>query len=417
MDEQLDVRLMTQEQILAPPTRTKSPTDRVQPGPLERAGQAAPDWGRFRAQMPVARHWAYFDHAAVAPLSGPARDALSAWARDVAENGDIHWPVWAARLEQVRRQGAALLGAQLDELALIRNTTEGIGLVAEGFPWQAGDNVVLLDDEFPSNRIPWQHLDSRGVETRLVRSTGTDEDLARLAAACDARTRIVSVSWVGYSSGRRFDVAELASVVHGKGALLFLDAIQGLGVFPLDVREAGVDFLAADGHKWLLGPEGAGFFYVRSEHLDRLRPLGVGWNSVVDSAKFSHEERRLKPSAARYEGGTPNMAGFVALGASLALLARYGTKALSKRILHLTDVACEQLRRSGAVVHGDRSPERASGIVSFELSGKNPMAVRKKLAELGVALSCRNGKLRISPHAYNDDDDIGRLMATIASLS
>src|SRR5688572_8011567 len=244
---------MTQEQILARPTRTKSPAD----------------WGAFRAQMPVVRQWAYLDHAAVAPLSGPARDALSAWSRDVTENGDIHWPIWAGRLEQVRRQGAQLLGAQLEELALVRNTTEGIGLVAEGYPWQAGDNVVLLDDEFPSNRIPWQHLESRGVETRIVASTGTNEDLARLEAACDSRTRIVSVSWVGYASGRRFDVAELASVVHGKGALLFLDAIQGLGVFPLDVQAAGVDFLAADGHKWLLGPEGAGFFYVRSEHLDR----------------------------------------------------------------------------------------------------------------------------------------------------
>jgi cysteine desulfurase / selenocysteine lyase len=391
---------MTQEQILARPVRTKSP----------------PDWGAFRAQMPVAQQWAYFDHGAVAPLSGPARDALAAWSRDLAENGDVHWPIWAARLEHVRRQGAQLLGAQLDELALVRNTTEGIGLVAEGYPWQAGDNVVLLDDEFPSNRIPWQHLESRGVETRLVPSTGTDEDLARLAAACDARTRIVSVSWVGYGTGRRFDVAELAAMVHGRGALLFLDAIQGLGVFPLDVRAAEVDFLAADGHKWLLGPEGAGFFYVRSEHLDRLRPLGVGWNSVVDAAKFSHDERRLKPSAARYEGGTPNMGGFVALGASLALLARYGTKALAKRILGVTEAACEQLRRCGAVVHGDRTPERASGIVSFELPGKNPVVVRKKLVEMGVVLSCRNGRLRISPHAYNNDDDIGRLTAAIASL-
>jgi cysteine desulfurase / selenocysteine lyase len=408
MDEKLEVK-MTQEQTLPLPRAswTKSPVDRP-------VGPA--DWARLRAQMPVTQRWAYFDHAAVAPLSGPARDALSAWSGDLVDNGDIHWPVWASRLEQVRRQGARLLGAQIDELALVRNTTEGIGLVAEGYPWQPGDNVVLLDDEFPSNRIPWQHLDSRGVETRLVPSTGTNDDLSRLAAACDSRTRIVSVSWVGYASGRRFEVAELAKVVHGKGALLFLDAIQGLGVFPLDVRAAGVDFLAADGHKWLLGPEGAGLFYVRAEHLDRLRPIGVGWNSVVDSARFSHEERRFKPSASRYEGGSPNMGGFVALGASLALLAGYGTHALSKRILALTETVCEQLRQCGAVVHGDRTPERTSGIVSFDLPGKNPNAVRKKLADLGVALSCRNGKLRISPHAYNDDDDIGRLVAAIASL-
>jgi selenocysteine lyase/cysteine desulfurase len=405
MDESLEQN-MTQEQTLPRPKPVKLAGDRV----------VAPDWEAFRTQMPVTRRWAYFDHAAVAPLSGPARDALSAWSRDLAENGDVHWPAWAGRLEQVRRQAARMIGAPIDELALIRNTTEGIGLVAEGYPWQPGDNVVMLDDEFPSNRIPWQHLDSRGVETRLVPATGTNDDLARLAAACDARTRIVSVSWVGYASGRRFDVAELASTVHSKGALLFLDAIQGLGVFPLDVREAGVDFLAADGHKWLLGPEGAGLFYIRSEHLERLRPLGLGWNSVVDGYRFSHEERRLKPSASRYEGGSPNMGGFVALGASLALLAGYGAKALSKRILAVTENACEQLRRCGAVIHGDRTPERASGIVSFDLPGKNPMDVRKKLADLGVVLSCRNGRLRISPHAYNDDEDIGRLVSAIASL-
>jgi cysteine desulfurase / selenocysteine lyase len=410
MEENLDLKMMTQEQTLPlpRPNRTKGPAD----APVV----VKPDWEALRARMPVTRRWAYFDHAAVAPLSEPARDALSAWSRDLAENGDLYWPVWASRLEQVRRQGARLLGAQIDELALVRNTTEGIGLVAEGYPWQPGDNVVLLDDEFPSNRIPWQHLDSRGVETRLVPSTGTNDDLARLAAACDSRTRIVSVSWVGYASGRRFDVAELAKTVHDKGALLFLDAIQGLGVFPLDVQAAGVDFLAADGHKWLLGPEGAGLFYVRAENLDRLRPLGVGWNSVVDAARFSPDERRLKASASRYEGGSPNMGGFVALGASLALLAGYGTQALSKRILALSATACEQLRRCGAVVYGDRTPERTSGIVSFELPGKNPTAVRKKLADLGVALSCRNGKLRISPHAYNDDDDIGRLAAAITSL-
>lgn len=377
--------------------------------------QPAADWNAFRNRMPAARRWAYFDHAAVAPLSGPAAESLAAWTTDTAENGDAHWPVWAGRLEQVRRQGAALFGASIEETALIRNTTEGIHLVAEGFPWQPGDNVVLPADEFPSNRYPWQHLASRGVEARLVPMTGTDDDLQKLDDACDGRTRIVAASWVGYASGRRFDPAELAELAHRRGALLFLDAIQGLGVFPLDVKAAGVDFLAADGHKWLLGPEGAGLFYVRRELLDVLRPLGVGWNSVVDGHDFTQAAWRFKPTAARYEGGTPNMGGFVALGASLALLADYEPAATAQRVLDLADAASERLRSVGAVVHRDARPQRASGIVSFELPERNPALVRRHLLDAGVVVSCRAGRLRISPHAYNNDDDLDRLAAAVAS--
>lgn len=375
----------------------------------------AADWNAFRRRMPAARRWAYFDHAAVAPLSGPAADSLNAWTSDVLENGDTHWPMWAGRLEQVRRQGAAMFNGTVEETALVRNTTEGINLVAEGFPWQPGDNVVLPADEFPSNRYPWQHLASRGVEARLVPMTGTEDDLQKIEAACDGRTRIVAASWIGYATGRRLDPAALAEVAHRNGALLFLDAIQGLGVFPLDVKAANVDFLAADGHKWLLGPEGAGLFYVRRELLDTLRPLGIGWNSVVDGHDFAQTQWRLKPTAARYEGGTPNMGGFVALGASLSLLAEYESAAVAERVLKLADATAEGLRKVGCVVHREACAERNSGIVSFELPERNPTLVRKHLLDAGVVVSCRAGRLRVSPHAYNNEDDVERLIAGLAS--
>lgn len=377
----------------------------------------APDWDAFRARMPVAARWAYYDHAAVAPLSGPAHDALGAWSTDVAENGDAHWPMWAARLENVRRQGAALVGADEAEIALVRNTTEGINLVVDGLDWKPGDNVVLPTDEFPSNRYPWQHLAARGVEARLVPLDGTDADYDRLAAACDAKTRVLTVSWVGYASGRRLDPARLADIAHSRGALLFLDAIQGLGVFPLDVHAAGVDFLAADGHKWLLGPEGAGLFFVRRELLEQLRPLGIGWNSATTAGDFSRGEWQLKPTAARYEGGTPNMGGFVALSASLSLLADYEPTAVAARVLQLADAATERLRQIGATVHRSARSQDNSGIVSFELPGRNPIAVRKHLLDHGTVVSCRAGRLRISPHAYNNDDDLERLISTSASFA
>lgn len=380
--------------------------------PLQTSTAARP-FASFRDQMPVVRQWAYFDHAAVAPLTEPARKVLAEWADDVAANGDAYWPRWAERLEHLRRRGAELIGAEPAEIALVRNTTEGINLVAEGFPWRSGDNVVTLANEFPSNLYPWMNLADRGVETRRVPVEGGRVDLDQVAAACDDRTRILSVSWVGYASGWRIDVDRLAELAHERGAYIFLDAIQGLGVFPLDVRRTPVDFLAADGHKWLLGPEGAGLFYLRREHLGLLRPLGVGWNSVAQGANFDQVELRLKDAAARYEGGTYNMGGLAALGASLEMLLELGIDAISRRVLDLVGMARGRLAEIGARLAGDWPPERASGIVSFELPGQNPVSLRKRCLEHGVVLSCRAGRLRISPHAYNNEADVDRLTAAL----
>ena len=192
-----------------------------------------------------------------------------------------------------------------------------------------------------------------------------------------------------------------------------IDAIQGLGVFPLDVRATGVDFLAADGHKWLLGPEGAGVFFTRGEHLDRLRPFMVGWNSVVHSHDFNHIELDLKRSAERYEGGSPNTTGMIGLGESLKLLGRFGLPAIAGRVLELTDLACTRLGQIGATILSDRGDEHRSGIVSFELPGHDPKEVQRQCLEHDVVVSCRAGRLRISPHAYNDETDIQRLIDVI----
>ncbi len=370
-------------------------------------------WEAFRRQMPAADAWAYLDHAAVAPLSGPAQQALTDWAADAAANGSANYPQWSRRVEHLRTLAAALIDALPEEIALVGNTTAGINFVAEGFPWQPGDNVVIPADEFPSNQYPWLHLADRGVEARRVHADGGPVDLDRLAAACDGRTRIVSVSWVSFASGWRQDLDRLAEMVHSRGALLFLDAIQGLGVFPISVRNTPIDFLAADGHKWLLGPEGAGVFFARREHLNLLRPMGVGWNSVRNEHDFSHIELILKDTAARYEGGSQNIAGLLALAASVELLGRFGTEAISRRVFELTDLACRRLAEVGAVIRSDRSAEHRSGIVSFELPGRDPHALRDRCVERKVLLSCRGGRLRISPHAYNNAEDIERLIEAI----
>ena len=377
------------------------------------ATSAPADWDLFRRQMPAARQWAYFDHAAVAPLSGPAQAALATWAEDAAAHGAAHYPAWTRRIEHLRSQAAQMIGAMPEEIALVGNTTAGVNLVAEGFPWKPGDNVVTRADEFPTNQYPWLHLADRGVETRRIPTEGGRLDLDRLAAACDDRTRIVAISWVAYASGWRHDLDRLTELVHRRGALLFLDAIQGLGVFPLDVRHTPVDFLAADGHKWLLAPEGAAIFFTQRKHLDLLRPVGVGWNSVRGHADFSHIELVFRDTAARYEGGSQNVAGLSALGASIELLCGFGMEAISRRVLEITDLACRRLAELGAVIHSDRSPAGKSGIVSFELPGRDPHELRRQCFQRQVLLSCRAGRLRISPHAYNNEEDVQRLIEAL----
>lgn len=369
--------------------------------------------------MPVVEKWAYFDHSAVSPLSGPATGAVQAWAAEAAAEGDTPWLTWDSRVQATRQKAADLMGASTDEVALVHSTTEGINLVAEGLDWREGDNVVVPADEFPSNLYPWMQQATRGVETRTVPTDGGRIDLDRLREACDDRTRIVSVSWVGYASGVRHPIEAIADIAHEAGALFFLDAIQGLSVYPIDLSQTPIDFLAADGHKWMLGPEGAGVAYIRQEHLERLRPLGVGWNSVANPGNFGHVELRLKESASRYEGGTPNTIGQIALGASLDLLTAQPTAQIEAAVLDITDYLVERLPEAGAQAASPRAIEPSghdprSGIVAADLrDGLDPTAARERLLEAGCVTSVRGGRLRMAPHAYTSYDEVDRLIEAL----
>lgn len=373
----------------------------------------------MRNQMPITEQIAYFDHAAVAPVSGPAGEAIQHWLKQATELGDTVWLEWAKGVEETRRHGAEMLSASKDEIALVTSTTHGINFVAEGLDWNEGDNVVILSDEYPSNVYPWMHQWDRGVETRMVQTDFGRFNPDRLREACDNRTRVVSVSWVGFQTGYRQDLSPIAEIAHAAGAYFFVDAIQALGVFPLDVNDVPIDFLAADGHKWMLGAEGAGIAYVRKEHLEKLRTIGVGSNSVVGAKDFSTIDYTLRPTATRYEGGSANMPGLLGLGASLDFLAKWNPQDRVDAVLAVTDLACEELRRAGAKIHTHRELEPSghdprSGIVCFTMPDQDPMQQRQKALEAGVAMSCRGGKLRISAHAYNNADDVARLVEVVS---
>jgi selenocysteine lyase/cysteine desulfurase len=371
----------------------------------------------FRRLMPAAEHWAYLDHAAVAPITARARDALAEWAEDVANHGVVHEPRWLKRVEEVRGRFAELLGADAPDVAFVKNTSEGVGIVAEGFPWRPGDNVVTSADEYPANVYPWLNLASRSVEVRRVPSRRGRVFLDDLRAAMDARTRIVTLSWVEFATGFRNDLDAVGQLCRERGALFFVDAIQALGVQPLDVSRTPIDFLAADGHKWLLGPEGAGVFWVRRELVERLHPVGVGWHSVVGAWDFAKIDFRLKPNAGRWESGSRNMGGIVALGASLDALMEVGVEALAARIFDLTERLCQRAERAGWRVYSSRAPGEWSGIVSLEPpSGRDPAAVAKALRGQQVAVNHRGGRLRVSPHAYNTEDEIDRLVTLLGEM-
>jgi len=369
------------------------------------------DWEALRrGEFPVAEHWAYFDHAAVAPLPRRSGDALREWAEDQERNGVVHWPAWGRKVEQARADVARLINAEVDEIAFIPNTTHGIGLIAEGYPWRPGDSVVTAAEEYPSNLFPWMNLADRGVTLRTV-ATRPDGRIwvDDLAAAIDGSTRLLTISHVEFASGFRNDLDALAELCRARGIALFVDAIQGLGPLTIDVRRTPIDFLAADGHKWLLGPEGAGLLFIRRDWIDRLRPIGVGWKSVTSSYNAVTVDFTLKPDASRWEGGTFAMAPLQAFARSLSLFLEIGPEVVSARILDRAGAVREIARSAGWTVHGSARPGDLAGIVALEKPGIDPDAFALGLRSRGIALACRRGKVRVSPHIYNNDDDLGRL--------
>jgi selenocysteine lyase/cysteine desulfurase len=227
----------------------------------------------------------------------------------------------------------------------------------------------------------------------------------------DSRTRVLTVSAVQFASGYRINLDAIGELCRTRGVFFFVDAIQALGAFPIDVQKTPIDALAADGHKWLLGPEGAGFGYISRAWVDRLHPIGVGAFSVQKPLAFSTIDFTLKPHAGRWEGGSYNVAGITALGASLNLLLEAGIDAISQRVTDLTDYLCDRAMARGWAVFSARGAGEQSGIVSLLHPFLPPADVVQRCRAAGVAVNARGGRIRVSPHAYNVEDEIERFLA------
>jgi cysteine desulfurase / selenocysteine lyase len=369
------------------------------------------DWSSFRSQFPVTARWAYLDHAAVTPLSAPAVTAIGEYATSLAENGLAVIKEWIALVSQVRQRAARLIDApDPDDVYFIPNTTYGIGVIAEGFPWNPGDNVILAAEEYPSNQYPWMNLSHRGVEVRSIPSREGRVSIDDIRSAIDRRTRVLTISAVEFASGFRNDLDLLGELCREHELFFFVDAIQSLGVFPISVQKTPIDALAADGHKWLLGTEGAGIGFIRRDWVDRLHPIGVGANSVIHPYAFTTIDFRLKPHAGRWEGGTLNISGIAALGASMALLLDRGINEIERRVLELTDYLCDKAAHEGWRVFSSRAEHEKSGIVSLIHPSQHSTEVMKRCRSAGVMVNSRANRVRVSPHAYNTEGEIDQFL-------
>ena len=364
----------------------------------------------LRFEFPVTNRLAYLNHANVAPLSRRACEKLNQWATDTSEYGDAHLGQWFQEIENVRAAAARLLGASPTEIAFLKNTSEGLSLVAEGYPWQPGDNVVIVDAEYPANIYPWMHLHTKGVETKIVKGHGPRISIKDLTAVIDERTRLLSISFVQYSTGFRSDLAAIGEYCQENRIDFCVDAIQGLGVFPFDVKAMQIDYLSANSQKWLVSPQGASIFYAREAKLDKLRPTSVGWKSIVNPHEYSKLDFRLAPDAKRFECGSFIVPSIVALGGSLSLFEEIGITTICEQVKLVTDYLVERLIAIGAEVLSSRDEGEWSGIVSFEINGLDAAVAVQRCANRSVVISQRDGQLRASPHFYNNHEDIDRLI-------
>ena len=359
----------------------------------------------IRKEFPVTDEFIFFDHARVAPLPERLRKMVTAFVDDATDFGTVHYETWMLELECTRKKFAQLINADMDEVAFIKNTSEGISIVANGFDWQSGDNVVIPDIEFPANVYPWWNLKQRGIETRMVKSIEGRVLFDDLAKKVDDRTRILSISSVECNSGFRSDLNRIGIFCREKGVLFFVDAIQSLGVLPMDVKKDYIDFLSADGHKWMLSVEGLGGFYISKEVIDRIRPVTMGWGNVVNAANFMDYDFTLKKDAKKFEEGTPNTMSIHAFGAALGLLLEAGIDNIENRVMNLGDCIIAALNRRDIKIYSSTISEERSGNVSFTLN-KDVDTLYSFMMENKVKLTVRDGLVRLSPHFYNNEDEI-----------
>jgi selenocysteine lyase/cysteine desulfurase len=365
-----------------------------------------PLWERYASQFPVRERLIYLNHAAVSPLSQRAAAAMKDMADDCLQFGSLHYDRWLAAYEGLRVATAKLIGADRGEIALVKNTSEGIATIALGLDWKPGDRMVGFREEFPANYYPWLRLQQRGVQVTWLSVT---DPLERIEEACRG-ARLLAISFVQFLTGYRAPIRQIGEICHRNHCIYLVDAIQGLGAFPIDVRASHIDALAADGHKWLTGPEGCGVLYVRQALQDQVEPVEFGWTNVAGYADYASRDMALRPDAGRYECGTLNTIGCFGLRAAIELLLEVGPGQIAPVVQNLGDQIANGVKSKGYEVLGERTPETGAGIVSFRKPGVDAVEIVRTLRAAGICTAPRAGWVRTSPHFYISPADIDRML-------
>lgn len=363
----------------------------------------------YRDEYAITEQYAFLSHAAVSPLSRRIVNAVSTQLQRAANEPAVRlFPEIFALMADLRQRLAQLINARdSSEIVLMPNTAMGLNSAAVSLPLRAGDNVLVLEGDYPANIYPWQQLAYKGVLTKMVPQRAGGLDVEALAARIDRRTRVIALSTAMFATGFRNDIATVGRICKERGIFFVVDGIQTLGAFPLDVQACSIDVLAAGSQKWLLSAPGAGFLYMRRELLDELEPGAyVGASSVVDPMNYLDYNLTFPPSAERFNLGTPNIMGAVALHAAVGMLQEVGSALIEQRVATLVDALINDLTERGYSLAADTAPEHRSGIVVVQMP--NPESACKRLEEADVIATVRGG-LRLAPHFYNTLEEVMRV--------
>ncbi len=354
-------------------------------------------------EFPLAPGLIYLNHAAVAPWPKRTVQAVAAFAEENCRHGSSFYPKWLETEKNLRWQLVQLLNApSTADIALVKNTSEALSFVAYGLSWHKGDNIVSSNQEFPSNRVVWQSLADQGVTFKEANLNNAASPEQALFDQVDDHTRLITISSIQFASGIRLNLEKIGRFCQEHQILFCIDAIQSLGCVQFDVQRCQADFVMADGHKWMLGPEGLGVFYSRKSARDQLKLNQYGWHMLADIHNYENKPWKIHPTAKRFECGSPNMLGIHAWSASLSLLLETGMETVQQLIVERVDFLIQRIQQSPQLsLLSPANAELKSGIVIFRHRQIDNQSLFKYLTDHQVACALRGGGIRFSPHFYN----------------
>ena len=373
------------------------------------------DIDNYRSLFPITERYIFLNHAAVSPASMRVADTVKEFYLECAVQASKGYYRWMERVEKTRKGIAVLINAEPDEIAFVGNTSEGISTIANGLKWKPKEAVLVPVSDFPANVYPWMHLERLGVNVHFIKKHNRRFGLKEIKEALVPGTRMIAVSSVDYASGFRTDLKELGAFCREKGILYCVDAIQSLGVIPMDVKECGIHFLASGGHKWLMGPMGIGVVFVDRQVNEMITPSRIGWKSVVDEEDF-RIDFTLKEDALRFEPGTMNFAGIHGLGSAIELLEEVGLTRINKKVTEVNDLFIERLKERNLQIASPLNDNERSGILTFKPK-KDPKKCFEFLINRKIMASLRQNRIRIAPHFYNNYDDVTEFFRALDEFS